>query len=385
VERLTSNHAVQKPYVTILVRDLSEGNRLNMTQRGLIFVLLAATAWGQAGAPSAPQMAAPATAAAPEPDVPANTAVITIDGVCEHPSADKPSDCKTIITKAEFEEAIKAIQPTIPPAAQRRQFANRYAMLLIFADQAHKQGLDKTPKFEEQMKLTRMEVAARMLGQDVQEKAGSVSDAEISDYYQQHTANFEQVDVQQIYLPHAKQPPPPAKAGTPSPAKPSVTEEATRTEVEGLYKRAVAGEDFAKLQTEAYTFAGLKNKPPDTKVKGLKRGTLTPNRAVVFELKPGDVSKVVTDPTGYFIYKLDKKDTVPIATVRAEIENVVKTQKMQAAIKTMQGSATPKFDDTYFGPVPAPGPSGMPGMAGPPAPVQAPMRPAPTAPSPNNP
>lgn len=331
-------------------------------------------------------MAAPAAAAAPEPEVAPGATVITIDGVCEHPAADKPADCKTTISKAEFEEAIKAIQPTIPPAAQRRQFANRYAMLLIFADQAHKQGLDKSPKFEEQMKLTRMEVAARMLGQDMQEKAGTVSDAEISDYYTQHAANFEQVDVQQVFLPHAKQPPPPAKAGTPPPAKPVITEEATRTEIEGLYKRAVAGEDFAKLQTEAYTFAGIKNKPPDTKVKGLKRGTLTPNRAVVFELKPGDVSKVVTDPTGYFIYKLDKKDTVPMATVRADIENVVKTQKMQAAIKTMQGSATPKFDDTYFGPVTPQGASGMPGMGGPPAPPQPPMRPSPAAvPPPNHP
>ena len=350
-----------------------------MTQHGLILVLLATTVWGQAGAPAAPQTAPPAAnaAPAPEPDVPASTAVITIDGVCEHPSADKPGDCRTTVTKAEFEEAIKAIQPTIPAAAQRRQFANRYAMLVIFADQAHKQGLDKSAKFEEQMKLTRMEVAARLLGQNMQEKAGSVSDAEISDFYQQHAANFEQVDVQQIFLPHAKQPAPPPKAGTPPAKTPAVTEAATRTEIEGLYKRALAGEDFDKLQAEASAFAGVKNKPPDTKVKGLKRGALTPNRAVVFELKPGDVSKVVTDPTGYFVYKLDKKDTVPLASVRADIENAVKSQKMQAAIKIMEGSATPKFDDNYFGPASPQRPPGMPatGMA----PEQPAMRPAPTS------
>ncbi|HEX4486647.1 MAG TPA: peptidyl-prolyl cis-trans isomerase [Terriglobales bacterium] len=340
-------------------------------------------AWGQAAAPGAPQAAPPAPTAAPEPDVPADSTVITIEGVCEHPSSDKPADCKTTVTKAEFEEAIKAIQPTIPPAAQRRQFANRYAMLMIFSDAAHKQGIDKGPKFEEQMKLTRMEVASRLLGQSMQEKAGTVSDTEITDFYTQHAANFEQVDVQQIFVPHAKQPTPPAKSGATPAAKPTpITEEATRTEVEGLYKRAAAGEDFSKLQTEAYTFAGLKTRPPDTKVKGLKRGTLTPNRAVVFELKPGEVSKVVTDPTGYFIYKLDKKDTVPMATVRADIENAIKSQKMQAAMKTMEGAATPKFDDKYFGPLPGPGPAGMPGAAT--GPVQPPMRPAPTPAQPPN-
>lgn len=364
-----------------------------MTHRGLIFVLLGGLAWGQAGAPNAPQpavaaaapqgaSAVPGVAPPPGPDVPADTPVITIEGVCDHPTTDKASDCKTVVTKAQFEDAIKAIQPTVPPAAQRRQFANRYAMLMIFADQAHKQGLDKGPKFEEQMKLTRMEVAARTLGQDMQEKAGSVSDAEISDYYQLHAANFEQVDVQQIFVPHAK-PAPPAKPGPPPSAKaPSATEEATRTEVEGLYKRAVAGEDFAKLQAEAYAFAGLKTKPPDTKVKGLKRGTLTPNRAVVFELKPGDVSKVVTDPTGYFVYKLDKKDMVPLASVRADIENALKSQKMQAAIQTMEHSATPKFEDKYFGPTPGPGPAGAPGPGV--GPLQPPMRPAPTPVQPPN-
>jgi hypothetical protein len=351
-----------------------------MTQRGLILVLLGTMAWGQA-APTAPLAAPPAQSAAPEPEVSPDATVITIEGVCEHPSSDKPADCRTTVTKAEFEEAIKAIQPTIPPAAQRRQFASRYAMLMIFSDAAHKQGIDKGPKFEEQMKLTRMEVASRLLGQNMQEKAGTVSDAEVADFYTQHAANFEQVDVQQIFLPHAKQPSPPAKAGTAPAAKPTaVTEEATRTEVEGLYKRAAAGEDFTKLQAEAYTFAGLKTKPPDTKVKGLKRGTLTPNRAVVFELKPGEVSKVVTDPTGYFIYKLDKKDTVPMATVRADIENAIKSQKMQAAMKTMEGAATPKFDDKYFGPVPGPGPAGMPGAGA----VQPPMRPAPTPTQPPN-
>jgi hypothetical protein len=254
-------------------------------------------------------------------------------------------------------------------------------MLMIFSDQAHKQGIDKGPKFEEQMKLTRMEVASRLLGQDMQEKAGTVSDTEVSDYYTLHSANFEQVDVQQIFVPHAKQITPPAKTAATIPAKGApVTEEATRTEVEGLYKRAAAGEDFAKLQTEAYTFAGLKTKPPDTKVKGLKRGTLTPNRAVVFELKPGEVSRVVTDPTGYFIYKLDKKDSVPMATVRTDIENALKSQKMQAAIQNMERTATPKFDDKYFGPTQGPGPAGAPGMS----PVQPPMRPAPTPAQPPN-
>jgi len=361
-----------------------------MARCGLNFVILGALAWGQAVAPAAPAPVSPQggnpapqrAPAEPEANLPPDAPVITIDGVCDQPPAEKSSaaDCKTVITKSEFEEAIKALQPTVPPAAQRRQFASRYAMLVIFADQAHKQGVDKGPKFEEQMKLTRMEVAARALGQQMQEKAGTVSDGEVTDYFQQHASNYEQADLQQIFVPHAKATEPPTKPVPTAAAKPAaLTEESIRKEVETLYKRAVAGEDFAKLQAEAYTFSGLKTKPPETKVKDLRRSTLTPNRAVVFELKPGEVSKVVTDPTGYFIYKLDKKDSVPMERVRADIENAIKTQKMQAAIQNMQHSATPKFDDKYFGPEAAP--MGLPG----PGPNQPPMRPAPSqAPPPIN-
>jgi hypothetical protein len=362
-----------------------------MARYGLNLVLVSALGFGQATAPAAPGPAAPkpgnptaqSAPAEPEVNLPPEAPVITIEGVCEQPPAEKTAaaDCKTVITKSQFENAIKALQPTLPPAAQRRQFASRYAMLVIFADQAHKQGVDKGPKFDEQMKLTRMEVAARALGQEMQEKAATVSDAEVTDYFQQHASNYEQADVQQIFVPHAKAPQPPTQPGAaPVTAKaPAVTEEGIRKEVEGLYKRAAAGEDFAKLQAEAYTFSGLKTKPPDTKVKDLRRSTLTPNRAVVFEMKPGEVSKVVTDPTGYFIYKLDKKDSVPMGRVRADIENTLKTQKMQAAIQTMQHSATPKFDDKYFGPEAAP--MAVPG----PGPNQPPMRPAPSqAPPPPN-
>ncbi len=344
-----------------------------MARCGLICVLFGALALAQtAPAPASPAMPAPQTAT--EPDLPPDATVITIDGVCNQPAADK--SCKTEVTRSQFEDAIRAIQPGIPPAQQRRQFASRYAMLVIFADQAHKLGLDKGPKFEEQMKLTRMEVAARTLGQDMQEKAGTVTDKEVADYYEAHSTNYEKGDVQQIFIPRSRKPEVPTKPGPPPAAKPpSDTEDAIKKEVEGLHTRAAAGEDFAKLQTEAYQFAGMKTKPPETTIKDLRRNTVSPNRAVVFDLKPGEVSKIIADPTGYFIYKLDKKDTVPVEKVRAEIESAVKAQKLQASIQGIEHAATPKLDEKYFGPAQAQGPGGAPAPMvpqGPPTPSAAP-------------
>ena len=40
-----------------------------------------------------------------------------------------------------------------------------------------------------------------------------------------------------------------------------------KKEADALQARAVAGEDFAKLQAEAYSFAGLKSTPPRSKIE----------------------------------------------------------------------------------------------------------------------
>jgi hypothetical protein len=119
-----------------------------MTNFGLVCLLLTAMAWGQATtptpAPAARQSGAPGAAApagnptdsqAPDAsNVAPDTPVITINGSCENPPADKASDanCKTVITRAEFEKIMDAVQPNMPPRA-RRQFATRYSNALVMS------------------------------------------------------------------------------------------------------------------------------------------------------------------------------------------------------------------------------------------------------------
>src|SRR5262249_34142599 len=115
---------------------------------------------------------APSEAAQVPPDAP----VITIAGLCENPPADQSStaDCKTIITRAEFEGIVNAIAPNMAPFA-RKQLATRYASGLVMAQQAHKMGLDQGPKFDQMLKLARLQVTTQILGQNLQEKAGQIS------------------------------------------------------------------------------------------------------------------------------------------------------------------------------------------------------------------
>src|SRR5207249_2432281 len=79
--------------------------------------------------------------------------------VCDNATAEaaKSADCKTVVTRAEFERLLNAVAPQIPANA-RRQVATKYANLIVMAHEARKMGLDKGPHYEEPMKIGRMQV-----------------------------------------------------------------------------------------------------------------------------------------------------------------------------------------------------------------------------------
>lgn len=346
-----------------------------MTRYGLVCLLLGALAWGQAAnsspapapqnapSPSAPpQNTAPAgmpAAAQPQPaaDLPLDTPVITINGLCENPPADKSAatNCKTVITRAEFEKLIEVIQPAMP-ARVRKQFATNYARALVMSQKAEQMGLDKEPGFDERMRLARIQVLSQSFNKAIQEKAAQVTDKEIEDYYQNNTAKFEQADLDRIYVPKTQQPAAPmAKAGAPVQPKPATdTEAAMKAEADKLHTRAAAGEDFTKLQAEAYQAAGIKAAAPNAAMTKVRRSSLPPNQVSVMELKPKEVSAVIADQNGYYIYKVKTEEVLPLDQVREEIKGTLRSERMQEEMKAVQENATPTLNDSYFAPPPPP-------------------------------
>jgi parvulin-like peptidyl-prolyl isomerase len=324
----------------------------------IIFVCLAVTglAWGQTTAPaSGTQKAksAHSTMAAPAevPNAPSagevapGAAVITITGLCEHPAAASKTKagCKTVITRAAFERIVNALQPDMPASA-KRQFAERYAGALILAGRAQERGLDRGPTFEEMMKLMRVQVLAQDLVKNEKDKASQVSDAEIEKYYQSNGPAYQEVTVDRLVVPRRKRTDPDAKSA-PNPAD---SEAAMKKEADDLHARAVAGEDFGKLQAEALQMAGYDVKPPDTRLAKVRRKNFPPDQFQVFDLKPGTVSDVIAGQQAYFIYKMEAKDIMPLADVRDEIRSGLEDQRLQDSMKAIEDSAQPSFDESYF-------------------------------------
>jgi PPIC-type PPIASE domain len=319
-------------------------------------LLLALPAWAQAnpGAagshpPAANQQYSPATASA----VAAGTPVLTINGLCAETeakvdAASSKQPCRTTVTRAQFEKLVSAIDPNAD-AATRRQIAKAYPQFLIMAAEAHRRGLDKDPSFQERIAFARLQILSQALTHQIQHDAAQVPEKDIENWYQSHLGDFEEATFERVVVPDA------ANAETaPTPEGEDKGGEkdadAMTHEAERLRVRAVAGEDFVALQKEAYEFAGMAgNNKPNPKLPDMRRRGLPPGHASVFDLKAGEVSAVISDGTGHYIYKLDSRQTLTLQAVREEISNALRRQRIKEMMEGVQQPFTTDVNTAYFG------------------------------------
>jgi hypothetical protein len=375
-----------------------------MRKSWLLCVWLGTLAWGQAAPgtpPPAQGMRPPGSmvmqqppAAQPETaaSVPASAAVITITGICPaqpktaaakpvpkpasavtSPAAKTPrADCKTVITKAQFEKLASSLAPNITPP-QKKQLGGLLPQLIIMSDAAKKRGLDKTPEFEEKLKFARMQILNQEVRASIQAEAAKVPPEEIANYYKEHPDAFEQFNLDRLFVPRSKQPTAEPKEDddknkklTEEEQKAKQAEEKAKADeaelamsklAESLRARAAAGEDMAKLQKEAFEAAGMKIESPTVNLPKVRRTGLPPTHAAVFELKAGEVSQVINDANGHYIYKVNSTDVPPLDQVKAEINSTLQNQRMHALMDKLNSTYTIVPNEAYFGP---PGPAQMP-------------------------
>ena len=87
---------------------------------------------------------------------------------------------------------------------------------------------------------------------------------------------------------------------------------------------------------------------PPTKLGMVRRNGLPPDQLSVLDGKTGDVSEPIANPSGYFIYKVGEKDTLPFDKVKEEISTTLTQQKLRDEMQTIQQSATPELNEKYF-------------------------------------
>jgi hypothetical protein len=334
----------------------------------LVWLFLTVLVYGQAAAPPAPSFGIPPQGAAPPSDigpkvqapeaqVGPNDTVITLTNFCAD-SSKQGDACKTVITRAEFEKLSDALQPGMSPTV-RRQLATAYSRMLKMSEAAEKRGLEKDPKFEEKMYFARIQVLSQELSSALQDDANKVSDSDIEEYYKKNEASYEQATLARIFIPRAKQIPPPAvntEAGAKSAAvepptaeQQKAAQEAMDKVAEDIHARAFKGEDPDALQKEAYAASGLPGNAPATKMEKVRRTSLPKNHVAVMDLKVGEVSELISDAnSGHFVYKMISKETLSLDTEKTDIRGVISGQRYRDSMQGFQGDVD--LNDAYFGP-----------------------------------
>ncbi len=290
--------------------------------------------------------------------LPATAPVITVNGLCASKPAAKTAEsgaaksaataqkpaaaaCKTVVTKAQWQKLVNTVRPNMPATAQR-PLAQEYVTFLTLADAGRNAGLENDPEVKERLRLNRMQILASAYTQKLQKKYADVPESEIEAYYKENNKHFEEVTLKRIYVPK-----PAAAEGKPP------DEAAAKALAEKIRERAAAGEEFEKLQKEAFEGTSNKGTPPPTSLGGKRHGTLQPKQEeAIFNLKAGEVSPVYEEPSGFFIYKVESKGTAPLNDVKPEIQRILETEKMRAALEKLKESVKPVLNDQYFGPPP---------------------------------
>jgi hypothetical protein len=307
--------------------------------------------------------------------LPADAPVITIEGVCDQQSAGgaeakdaASSNCKTVITREQFEKLADSLNPNMPPAV-RRQLATAYPRLLLFSKKAKEMGLDKEPRYQEMMKWASLQVLANNLTQQMQKKAGDISDADVEKYYKDNPDKFQQFELQRIFIPKNKQHP---MSASNAPAKENPADEAAmKAEAKKIQARAAAGGDFTALQKEAFDVAGLKAASPNVSLGKLTKGSLPQDHQKVFELKPKQVSELFSDPGGFYVYKVLSENMIPLSEAKNQIHSTLQSERMQASMESLMGTIKPELNPAYFGGAAPPTRPLPPGMKAPPTKPQA--------------
>jgi hypothetical protein len=299
---------------------------------------------------------------AAEVEVPRETPVVTLQGVCDQLHVVGKQPCKTVVTRAQIDTLSDDVAPGAPSAA-RRTFALGYARLLAASAAAERQHLDKDPavaaELQDQMKLARIRVLANNFYRQLEERAANVPASEIQKYYADHKANFESGEVRRLLIPRA--------AVTKGSQPLALDASDVKNRVDELVKRAAAGEDFDQLQQEAYILFGIEATPPATKVIMVRRTNLRPEEAKIFDLKVGETSQMVNSPDGFVILKLESKQAVPIEIAEREIKPILQRERMAQELQNAAKDVTAEFNLDYLGV------STQPELFVPPAVTQAPV------------
>ena len=287
-------------------------------------------------------MAQDKPAAKPAPAKPAATAAATT-------AATTPAEADPVvitagnmqIRKSEFEAAVNSIpeQYRMNVLADKRAFAEDYIRMKLLAAEGTKNGLDKSPEVTNQLALMRDNLVANAQINAI-DKTIVIPDSQITQYYDQHKDQFEQVKARHILI---------AFKGSRAaqPGKKELTDAEAKAKAEEIRAKLVAGADFATTAKAESDDVGSGANGGDLGTFG--HGQMVPEfDQASFSLKPGEISPVIRTEFGYHILQVQERTTTPVDQVKDTVRKTLHDEQMKAKLEGMKTASAAKYDDKYF-------------------------------------
>jgi parvulin-like peptidyl-prolyl isomerase len=304
--------------------------------------------------------------------LPGNSSVINIDGLCSgmhqtsafHDSVpaqtnsagvgeSRPSiaaGCKSVVTKADFQKLVDAINPEMSMPA-KRQLAESYPHYLLFAEKARRLGLDQDASFAEAVRFASIQILTERLNLYFELQARNISQADVDNYYKENAIKFERAQFQRIFVPKQV-----GQSHASGPVQPTTTDSAMRKLAESIRARGATGEDFQQLQREAFNAAGIASDSPNVNTGRIAPNTIPLDQQAIFTLDVGQVSAVIHEASGYYIYKLISKEMIPLSQADRQIRKAITSQRLQDSLALLNKSMKSELNPLYFGAVVRPSP-----------------------------
>jgi len=219
---------------------------------------------------------------------------------------------------------------------------------------AEKDGLDKESPLRQELAYKRLMALAQAEIERFRNTA-KITPQQEQEYYEANKTAFYRVVKAKAILVGFMAPaaaPAPGAAKPPAPSAPNGvtrTEADARTRIDDLRKQILAGADFGKIAKEN----------SDDKTSAAKDGDYgeiirtspypEPIKKAIFDLKPGEVSEPIRQPSGFYLIKAADSSFQPIEQVRPQIRSYLMDQELHKHIDAITAQFNVTVEDkAYF-------------------------------------
>ena len=253
------------------------------------------------------------------------------------------------ITAAEIDNFIQALPPRYQAfyGGPGKHLLPQYIVAMkVLSAEAVKLKLAERPEVARAIEMAREGILSDAAREHFLQSV-KVSDQELRELYQKDKAQSEEVRIRHILIQTETAPLKSAAAG-----HPALPEPEARKKLQDIRERILAGADFAQMAKQY-------SEDTTTAASGGDMGVIQSDKVVppivkaAYSLEPGQVSDIISTPSGVEIIKVEDKHSKSFEEVKAALETQLRQDKAAEIIQHLVDNSHFFVDQEFFAGSPA--------------------------------